>query len=135
MIYLNSAKFKTWISLVILLTLCLNFLPTQLKADVSSAVDTGAEATASNAGLPLTENIAAVVGKIIYIVLGFLGIVFVLLIIYGGFLRMTASGNPETIKTSNQIIIGAIVGFAIIMASYAITFLVITQLGGAVTNP
>lgn len=34
--------------------------------------------------------------------------------IYAGFLRITAAGNPEKVKKSNQILMSSIVGFVII---------------------
>lgn len=85
------------------------------------ALDTGLEKTATTAGLPSNTSLAGIIGQIIYAILGFLGVVFVILLIYGGFIRMTAQGAPDKIKTSTGIITSAIVGIIIILASYAIT--------------
>ena len=35
------------------------------------------------------------------------------MILYGGWVRLTSQGNPDKVKSSSQIIVAAIVGFAI----------------------
>jgi len=96
------------------------------------AIETGLEATRSAAQLPSETNIATIVGQIIYAILGFLGVVFVILLIYGGFLRMTAQGDSGKIKTSNGIITSAVVGVVIILAAYTLTAFILSQVGASV---
>ncbi len=62
-----------------------------------------------------------IVADIIIIVLQLLGIIFFALMVYAGFLWMTASGNEEKVETSKKIIFQAVIGLAIILASYSIT--------------
>lgn len=59
--------------------------------------------------------------------LGFLGLLAVLMIIYGGILYITASGEPDKADKGKKIIMYAIVGIVIILLSFA---LVNTVLGG-----
>lgn len=66
--------------------------------------------------------------RIINFVLGLLGIIAVVLIIYAGFMWMTSAGNEDRIETAQQILWGAIIGLVIIFASYAITRFVVTNL-------
>jgi len=40
-------------------------------------------------------------------------ITFGAMVLYGGWVRLTSQGNPDKVKTSSQIIVAAIVGFAI----------------------
>lgn len=84
-------------------------------------VDPGLYATANAAGLPLGGDPISIVAKIINVVLGLLGVVFVVLIIYAGWQWMTAAGNEEKITQAKKMIGGAIVGLIIILASYAMT--------------
>ncbi len=58
-------------------------------------------------------------------------IVFVLLgmIIYGGYTRLTAAGDPEKEEQSNQIITSAIIGFVIIALAPLIVNLLAQFLG------
>jgi hypothetical protein len=69
--------------------------------------------------------------NIIHIVLGFLGLLAVIMILIGGFKWMTAGGNEDSVAEAKKIIIAAVIGLLIILASWAITNFVITQFLGA----
>lgn len=71
----------------------------------------------------LSENINPfeTIGNIIEILLGLVGIVFMGLIIYGGFKWMKASGREQDIEAAKKIIRAAMIGLIIVLASYAIT--------------
>jgi len=68
------------------------------------------------------------IAKIITVALGFLGLLFLILVIYAGFLWMTAAGNDEKIATAKKIMIAAVIGAAIVLSAYAITIFVISNL-------
>lgn len=52
--------------------------------------------------------------------LGFLGLLAVLLVIYGGFLYMTAAGDDGKTETGKKVILYAVVGIIIILISFAL---------------
>jgi len=52
--------------------------------------------------------------------LGFLGILALVMIIYGGFLMLTSGGNADMIKKAKSTIIWASVGIAIVLSSWQI---------------
>jgi len=104
----------------------------KIDGGVALALDTGLDKTATAAQLPTNTSIAGIIGQIIYAILGFLGVIFIILLIYGGFIRMTAQGAPDKIKTSTGIITSAIVGIIIILASYTITAFVLTNIEDSV---
>lgn len=114
------------------LTICFIISLVAFSQGVFAQVDTGLDATAGAAELPEATDISAIIGQIIYAILGFLGVIFVILLIYGGFVRMTAGGNPEAIKKSNGIIVSAVIGIIIITASYAITAFVLSRIQASV---
>ena len=68
----------------------------------------------------------------INLILGFLGVIFVILIIYAGFLYMTARGNDEQVGRAQNYIKNAIIGLIIILTAYAFTIFLIQQLTSAV---
>ena len=78
---------------------------------------------------------------IINVVLGFLGIVAIIIILWGGFMWMTAGGNEEKVTKARQLLVAGITGLVIILAAYAIARFVITQVydatggGTAVAEP
>lgn len=88
------------------------------KAGFSTETGTG-EATA----LP-----ALIVGRVIRVVLGLLGVVFLVLLIYGGFLWMTSSGNEDQLGKSKKIIKNATIGLVIILGAEIVTYFVIDRL-------
>ncbi len=71
------------------------------------------------------------VGGIIAAVLGMLGTLFLVLTIYAGVLWMTASGEEGKIEKAKDILKAAIIGLAIVLSAYTITYFVGSKLGGA----
>jgi hypothetical protein len=74
-----------------------------------------------------TENIVAIVIKL---VLGFLGIIFVILMIFSGYQWMTAGGNEEQVKKATARIKNAVIGLIIVVFAYGITAFVFKNLSG-----
>ncbi|MDD4995087.1 MAG: pilin [Patescibacteria group bacterium] len=74
------------------------------------------------------EQFLEIVGNIITVLLSLLGVIFFVLLIYGGFLWMTSQGKEETVKKAKQLITDAIIGLVIILAAYAISAFVIDAL-------
>jgi hypothetical protein len=68
------------------------------------------------------------IGRLIRVALGFLGIVAVVIVLYGGFKWMVAGGNDEKVGEAKRLIISGIIGLAIILSAYAITSFVISSL-------
>ncbi len=77
----------------------------------------------------LKETIQGLVG----IVLSFLGILAVLIVLWGGFIWMTAVGDESKVEKAKKLIISGIIGLVIIFSAYAIASFVITNLQG-ITN-
>lgn len=80
------------------------------------------------------EDIRITIAKIINIVLGFLGVIFVGLTIFAGFQYMTAAGNEEKTKKALGLIKNAVIGLVIILMSWMITRFTIRQLGRTVNG-
>ena len=72
------------------------------------------------------------VGKIIAIIikgfLSLLGVIFIILILIGGYNWMTAAGEEEKIKKAKDTLRRAIIGLLIVVSAYAITYFVFTYL-------
>ncbi len=75
--------------------------------------------------------IEEIVANIIQYALSFLGVIFIILIIYAGFLWMTASGDSDKITKAKGILINAIIGVIIVLGAYVITAFIFSRLGGA----
>lgn len=77
------------------------------------------------------QSPAVIVGNIIQILLAFLGTIALILVLYGGFLWMTAAGSEEKVKKAKELLKNATIGLVIIVAAYSITYFVIEQVGKA----
>lgn len=73
-------------------------------------------------------NLLTMIGLIINILLGLVGVIFLLLIIYAGFLWMTSSGNEEIVAKAKNVIKSAIIGMIITLAAYAIATFIVNAL-------
>lgn len=98
-------------------------------------IDNAAEDVASAAGLS-TSSVFDIIGTLINVFLGLLGIVFLLLVLYAGFLWMTAGGDDKQVDKARKMLVNATVGLVITLSAYAITTFIVnwisegTGLGG-----
>ena len=83
-----------------------------VEADLSQDI-----AQKSGYGSVTGNSLSETVGKIIKIILGFLGTIFLVLTIYAGVLWMTAGGNEEQITKALGILKTAVIGLIIIIAA------------------
>ncbi|MBI5022710.1 MAG: hypothetical protein HZC05_00895 [Candidatus Magasanikbacteria bacterium] len=89
----------------------------------------GLDDTAGKAGIPKTGSIQGKIGTIVGAALSFIGIFFLALMLYAGFLWMNARGKQEQADKAQDIIIDAVIGLAITGAAYIITTYVFVAMG------
>jgi hypothetical protein len=77
--------------------------------------------TAEAAGFANPQSLPAIIGALIGTFLSLIGVIFLCLIIYGGFLWMTAAGNESKVLKAKKLLTESVIGLIIILASYAIT--------------
>lgn len=86
----------------------------------AAPTDPGVEEVARAAEVEGTTDLPVIIGRLINIALGFVGIILLVIIIYAGFLWMTAGGDADQVKKAQQWIKNAVIGLLIIAASFAI---------------
>lgn len=74
------------------------------------------------------------IGNLIRVALGFLGVVAVCIVLFGGFKWMTAGGNDEKVSEAKRLLIAGLIGLAIILSAYAIVEFVISSILTATGN-
>lgn len=90
----------------------------------------GLEKTAETARINRAgSNPVEAVTTIIQWVLSFVGVLFLILMIYGGFTWMTSNGNQESIQKAQKIVGSAVIGLVIVLSAYAITLFMGTTFG------
>jgi len=84
----------------------------------------------------LGTSVPQIVGGIVGAGLSLIGIVFFLLILYAGFLWMTALGNATKADKAKEIMEAAAIGLVIVLSAYAITTFLFSKIanGGAGTG-
>lgn len=94
----------------------------QITAEAPSAIlnQTGGEG-----------NIKNFINTLVNWVLGFLGFICVLFIIYAGFLYVTSQGSEDKVGEAKKIILYCLIGVIIIFASYAIVNTILGAPAGA----
>lgn len=78
------------------------------------------------------DSLTNTIGDLISILLGFLGVIFLILIIYAGLLWMTAAGNEDKVKKAQSILISSVIGLIILLSAYAISYFVISNIQSSV---
>ncbi len=108
-------------------------MPSFAFAQITPA-DTGLTATGDAVFGPLGNNasIGTFIGaRVINPLFALTGVAFLLLMIYGGFLWMTAGGDEGKVEEATAIFRNATIGLVIILSAYAITrFVIIAVTGG-----
>ena len=98
----------------------LAFFAQAALANGKQKVIKGLTATQGIVGLP-EAGLSSVIGSVIGGVLSFVGVIFLVLMIYGGLLWMTAAGNGQNVTKAKDIIISSVIGLIIVTSAYAIT--------------
>jgi uncharacterized membrane protein YwzB len=115
-------KAGAWIA-----TLPILFLPVAVSAQLSGSQD-HLDTVAEGIGGDSTTDLPTLIGNIIAVLLSVLGIVFVVLVVYAGFLYLTAAGDDSKVKKAKELLTQSVIGLIIIIAAYAIASFVIDAL-------
>ena len=106
--------------------------PVLAQGDANELLWGGTEGAVQNEiGLGNTDP-RIIIARIIQVLLGFLGILAVLIIMYGGWVWMTSEGDPQKIDKAKQILRNGAIGLIIILMAFAIATFLINWLLGAI---
>ncbi len=115
--YILSALLIGWLSLTSVPALAIN--ATEHLGQVGAA-------TYGNSDGP--GSIETMIGLVLEVVLGLLGVIMLVLVIYAGFLWMTAGGKADQVEKAKNIMRNGAVGLVLILSAYAVTVFVINSL-------
>lgn len=121
------------IAYTILFTLIIFFFSGPVNAyDFNANSGLNDTAGAYGAGYTTTavtnSTIFAKIGSYIQIILSFIGVLFLILMIYGGYVWMMARGDEQSVTKAQGIIKNSIIGIIIVLMAYAITMTIKTYL-------
>ena len=75
-----------------------------------------------------------IIAGVVEVVMGFLGVMAILLIIYGGFIWMTAGGAPAKVETAKKILRNGVIGLLIVLSAFALALFILRVLIGVTTG-
>jgi hypothetical protein len=119
-------------NLVVFSFIIMLFAPVFMFAQTAHAVDMGMN-FARNLGLAERDPREAAI-SLIRLIMTFLGLVAVVIMLYGGFIWMTAAGNEDRVETAKKLIGAGIIGLIIILASFLIVNFVVTNVSNSLNN-
>jgi len=120
-------------SLLLLLIVSLSFSTASLTlaSETTDGLDAAAKqipAYSSQTGATNPRDVVLEkVGGLVGLALSFVGIIFLLLIIYAGLQWMTAQGNAGQVDKAKDLMINAVIGLVIVTAAYSLTIFFGTQ--------
>lgn len=130
---MNIAKLNIIIIFTVLL-LNLVFAPA-IFANTATDVLQGVNNTAQQAGIskgPVsdnpTQNLSTIIGRILNYLFASIALVFLTVILIGGYLWMAASGKEEQIQKAKTFILNGIFGLIVIFIAYALVFVIFNSL-------
>ncbi len=99
----------------------------------------GLDTSANRAGYE-EKDLIKISGNVLNVVLSFVGVLFLLMMIAGGFIWMTAAGQPTRVQLAQRLLVAGIIGFIIVVSAYVITTFIGDSLnlgtgGTATTTP
>lgn len=95
-------------------------------------VDAGVQAVGQAAGIDQgNTDLLVIVGNVINVLLGLLGVIFLILVLYAGYLWMTAGGDSKQIDSAKAMLRNAVIGLVVIMSAWAITSFIFGSLNNA----
>jgi len=75
-----------------------------------------------------SRSLRDTIGGVVNIILGFLGILTTVAILWGGFNMMTSGGNAEKSEKGKGVVIAGAIGLIIVLTAYAISRFVLSEL-------
>lgn len=132
---------KLFLKIVYICSLCF-FLFSPALADNMPLADktakgkflAGQETAATEMGYTAPVPLSVIIGNVIKVILSLLGVVFLALMVYGGFKWMKASGRESDVEAAKKIIENAIIGLVLVFGAYALTVFIASGLAKTATG-
>jgi len=118
---MNKKYFKIIIPMLAVFGLFVFIAPIVLAQSDFGLTTAGKVSGLSGNALSRSGDIPSILGYLVSIILSLSGIFFFLLILYAGFIWMTAAGSVEKVQSAKSKMISAVIGLVIVLSAYALT--------------
>jgi len=108
--------------------------------DATEIFKEGLNTTAEQATIQTSEEsggdtLATYIGRIINFALGTIAVIFLTMVLIGGYLWMAAQGNEEQVTKAKKFILNGIFGMMVIFVSYALVFVILQAVASSTETP
>lgn len=127
------SKYLISLAILALLVLPLLTLPTLAQTNDPygiNNVNNGLNGTLGGSN----QDLRTVIARVINFALGFLGIIAVVIILFGGFKWMTAAGNEDKVAEARKLLVAGVIGLVIILAAWALSTFLITNISNTING-
>lgn len=93
----------------------------------AATLDPGFDVFKDEIGLG-TRDIRLTIADLIHEAIGLLGIMAVVIILYGGFIWMISAGSDEKVKQAKDTMTSGIIGLVIVLTSYSLANFILNSL-------
>jgi len=107
-------------------SICLSQEPA-IKKGWENALEKVVESTEYKKDIDKEKGLTIIIAEIISVFLSLLGVIFLILILYAGYLWMTAGGNEEQITKSKTMLRNSIIGLIIALSAYTVTYFILEK--------
>ena len=128
----NTLAKKGWIGFNSIVLLANIFLINSANAAGLGDAFDNAKKVANNS-YDTGRDVNMVLGDIVLLVLSAIGVLFVVFMIYAGYLWTTANGNDQKVDKAKDILKESIIGLIVVISAYAIAYFVISIFSSQVT--
>ena len=107
------------------------------QEDLGTAYETvteGLGVTAEQAGFEDVMTLPEMIAAFFNVILSLTGLAFLILLVYGGIMYLTASGDAERAKKAMRLITQAVIGIVILLAAFALAQFIFSQLSQTLTG-
>lgn len=128
MLIKNLKKILILSSLVLVAAGSALYLSTPTTVLAQDADDSGVVKLENPLNLDEDKPVADLAGRVIRTFLGVVGIIALIMFVYGGVLWLVSAGNAERLQRGKDIFVWSIVGIVIIFSSYAIVSFILEKI-------
>ena len=127
-------KLKVLAALLVIPVVAVSMLTTTIPVSANDAVRGGVTATGgdSNSDLNVQESVKNIVNWLLFAV----GVIAVIMLIWGGIKYATSAGDSNKVTSAKNTIMYAVIGLAVALLAFAIVNFVINSLeSGSISGP
>ncbi|MFH0857295.1 MAG: hypothetical protein V1848_00935 [Candidatus Magasanikbacteria bacterium] len=118
---------KTIKNILTFVVLGIALFPYQVFAGTLQTAPNQLDKVIGKTGIDKTQSVQSITGTVINTALSMVGIIFLVLMVYAGYLWMTARGEESQVEKAKKIVYSSMIGLGLTLGAYAITVLITSR--------